>query len=87
MFMWFIVYIIIYIFSNLLISKDQIDEERYEYLLDINGTMEIIKEHHYSRDYFFRNYIIDGNVEDNYGNYGSSETVFLAVYKKKKSLN
>ena len=28
-----------------MISKDKIDEERYEYLIDINGTMEIIKEH------------------------------------------
>ena len=79
-----IVFIIIYIFTNLLISKDKILEETYEYLIDINGTMEIIKEHYYSADHFFRNYIIDGNVEDNFGNYGSSETVVFAVYKKKK---
>ena len=82
--MRYIVFIILYIFSNLLTSKDQIGEEEYEYLMHINGTIEIIKEHYYSRDHFFRNYIIDGNVEDNYGNYGSSETVVFAVYKKKK---
>ena len=82
--MRYIVFIFIYIFSNLLTSKDQIGEEEYEYLIDINGTIEIIKEHYYSGDHFFRNYIIDGNVEDNYGNYGSSETVVFAVYKKKK---
>ena len=82
--MRYIIFIILYIFSNLLTSKDQIGEEEYEYLIDINGTIEIIKEHYYSGDHFFRNYIIDGNVEDNYGNYGSSETVVFAVYKKKK---
>ena len=79
-----IVFIIIYIFTNLLISKDKVSEKEYEYLIDINGTMQIIKEHHYSGDHFFRNYIIDGNVEDNFGNYGSSETVVFAVYKKNK---
>ena len=78
------IFIIICIFTNLLISKDKIGEKEYEYLIDINGTMAIIKEHYYSTDHFFRNYIIDGNVEDNYGNYGSSETVVFAVYKKKK---
>ena len=66
-----------------MISKDQIRKEEYEYLIDINSTMEIIKDHYYSGDHFFRNYIIDGNVEDNYCNYGSSETAVFAVYKKK----
>ena len=41
--MWYIVFIIIYIFTHLLTSKDQIGEEEYEYLIDINGTMKIIK--------------------------------------------
>lgn len=81
--MQYIVIFIIYFFSSLLISKDKMIKE-YEYLMNTNGTMEIIKEHHYSAEHFFRNYIIEGTVEDNYGNYGSSETVVFAVYKKKK---
>ena len=68
-------------------SKDQIGEEEYEYLIDINGTIEIIKEHYYSGDHFFRNYIINGTFEDNLGNYGSTEIVVIAEYKIKKVID
>ena len=68
----------------LLLADDQNSTNEYDYIMKFNGIRNIIKEHHYSEKHFFRNYTIEGTIEDNFGNYGSADTVVFAVYKDNK---
>ena len=65
---------LLFSFSSCLIGQSK-------YSVDSNGTVELIKEHQYTKNHFFRNYIIDATFVDNLGNYGSNDVAVIAEYK------
>ena len=82
--MRFIIIFFTFFFTSFLLPDEKKVINEYEYIMRFNGIRNIIKEHHYSKDHFFRNYIIEGTIEDNFGNYGSADTVVFAIYKDNK---
>ena len=58
-----------------------------QYSLVANGNVNIITEHKYSENHYFRNYTIKGSFEDNLGNYGSIDTSVIAEYKNENVFN
>ena len=69
--------ILFFLFTNYAFSE----ETDSKYTLTSNGKVKIITEHKYSDKHYYKNYVINGTFEDNFGNYGSNDVAVFAEYK------
>lgn len=75
--------ILFFLFTNYAFSE----ETDSKYTLTSNGKVKIITEHKYSEKHYYKNYVIKGTFEDNFGNYGSNDVAVIAEYKDGKVIN